>query len=31
MTTSVVHESFGDNMLVNMTIGCTNETRVFVL
>jgi hypothetical protein len=28
MTTSVVDESFGDYMLVNMTIGCTNETRV---
>ncbi|KAK4024736.1 hypothetical protein OUZ56_010156 [Daphnia magna] len=30
MTTSVVHESFGDNMLVNMTIGCTNETRLLI-
>lgn len=31
MTSNAVLESFSDKMLVNMTIGCTNETRVCVL
>ncbi len=31
MTVDVHHESFADNMMVNMTVGCTNETRVYFL
>ncbi|EFX64829.1 hypothetical protein DAPPUDRAFT_333798 [Daphnia pulex] len=30
MTVDVHHESFADNMMVNMTVGCTNDTRLLI-